>query len=66
MGDESLGEFMAWMPDPPEPQPRGNCENPYCLDGYVDREVGTQDGRESWVEQVPCGICNDAEREAES
>lgn len=32
--------------------------NPRCLDGYVDRERGNQDGTESWVEQVPCQICN--------
>lgn len=33
------------------------CVNPYCLDGWVDHEEGTQDGRESYVNQVPCEIC---------
>lgn len=34
------------------------CSNPYCTDGYVDKAGGTQDGRYSWVDQVPCQICN--------
>jgi hypothetical protein len=33
------------------------CSNKYCLDGWVDRERGNQDGTESWVEQVPCQVC---------
>lgn len=33
------------------------CPNKFCLDGWVDREQGTQDGRESYVDQVPCRVC---------
>jgi hypothetical protein len=33
------------------------CSNKYCCDGWVDHETGTQDGRESYVEQVPCRVC---------
>lgn len=37
------------------------CENPRCLDGYVDVERGNQEGTESWVDQEPCQICNSQE-----
>lgn len=34
------------------------CPNQYCLDGWVDNEVGTQDVQQSYVEQVPCQVCH--------
>lgn len=33
------------------------CSNPHCLEGWVDEEEGSQDGRESYVSQVPCQVC---------
>lgn len=61
----TFDEFIAdTLPPLAPPVPRGTCENPYCLDGYVDKEFGTQDGRYSWVDQAPCQICNRDEQEA--
>jgi hypothetical protein len=34
------------------------CSNSYCLDGYVDQAGSSPDGRESWVDQVPCQVCS--------
>lgn len=33
------------------------CSNPHCLDGWVDKESGNQEGTESYVSQVPCQVC---------
>jgi hypothetical protein len=33
------------------------CSNQHCLDGWVDHEVGTQDGRGGYAQQVPCQVC---------
>jgi hypothetical protein len=59
-GDEFAKKIIALHTgqDRGEPERNADCDNPYCLDGYVDRERGNQDGTESWVEQVPCQLCN--------
>jgi hypothetical protein len=57
-GEDFIAATLEGLPEHVVPTPRGDCENPYCLDGYIDKEFGIQDGRYSWVDQVPCQICN--------
>lgn len=44
-----------------EPAALRKCENPHCLDGFVDQAGSNQEGTESWVDQVLCQICNPEE-----